>query len=336
MSQTRAVSHVIARLLEGYGPIEDFVILILQRGKARIARFALDLRGETDCPVNPPDFLAALRRWRPDLVTVIDAPGFAEELAAEVNRASGRDMMLLIAPMPELGEEQAPTQVGIILPDSFDSRRPKKLIGSLIQALSLNPVTKLLGTWALQAHVEQKLRTRQHFAFLYLDLDNFKAYNDTYGFAQGDAAIRMLAGTVIAAVRERGTPGDLASHIGGDDFAVLTTPDHAEAIARQIIAAFDGTVPSLYSAEDRARGSITVTDRRGEIVTYPLMTVSIAGVLTSKRPVTSYRELSDIASELKRYAKSLPGSIYVEERRRGEAETPRARPESSAPRRGSR
>ena len=285
--------------------------------------------------MNPPDFLAALRRWHPDLVTVIDAPGFAEELAAEVNRASGRDMMLLIAPMPELGEEQAPTQVGIILPDSFDSRRPKKLIGSLIQALSLNPVTKLLGTWALQAHVEQKLRTRQHFAFLYLDLDNFKAYNDMYGFAQGDAAIRTLAGTVVAAVRERGNPGDVAAHIGGDDFAVLTTSDNAEAIARQIIAAFDGTVPSLYSVEDRERGSITVTDRRGEIVTYPLMTVSIAGVLTSKRPVGSYRELSDIAAELKQYAKSLPGSVYVEERRRGDAESAAGQKESAQPSRRS-
>ena len=178
-------------------------------------------------------------------------------------------MMLLIAPMPELGEEQAPTQVGIILPDSFDSRRPKKLIGSLIQALSLNPVTKLLGTWALQAHVEQRLRTRQHFAFLYLDLDNFKAYNDIYGFAQGDAAIRTLAGTVVAAVRERGNPGDVAAHIGGDDFAVLTTSDNAEAIAHQIIAAFDGTVPSLYSAEDRERGSITVTDDAGDQAHHP-------------------------------------------------------------------
>lgn len=302
----------------GAEAIEDFVILILQRGKARLARFSLALKGETDCPVNPPDFLAALRRWRPDMVTVIDTSGFAEELAAEVNRASDGETMLLIAPMPEAAAEQAPTRVGIILPEAFDPRRPEQLISSLIQALSLNPVTKLLGTWALQAHVEQRLRRRTDFAFLYLDLDNFKAYNDAYGFAQGDAVIRMLGGIITAAVRERGNPGDVAAHIGGDDFAVLTTPEQAAAVAESIIGSFDDEAPALYSEEDRTRGGISVMDRQGEAVTYPIMTLSVAGVLTSKRPIGSYRELSDIAAEIKTYAKSLPGSVYVEERRRGE------------------
>jgi GGDEF domain-containing protein len=318
----------------GCEAIEDFVILILQRGKAKLARFSLALKGETDCPVNPPDFLAALKRWRPDLVTVIDAPGFAQELAAEVNRASDDETVLLIAPMPEAASEQVPTRVGIVLPEGFDAHRPTELIGSLLQALSLNPVTKLVGGWALQAHVEQKLRVRQHFAFLYLDLDNFKAYNDVYGFAQGDEVIRMLAGIITGAVREYGSPGDLAAHIGGDDFAVLTTPDNSPAVAKAILAAFEQRVPSLYSEEHRRRGGIAVIDRRGEAVTYPLMTLSIAAVISSRRPIVSYRQLSDIAAELKAYAKSLPGSVYVEERRRGEAEAPtqatRGRPAASA------
>lgn len=301
------------------GTIEDLVILILQRGKAKIARFALELKGETDCPVNPPDFLAALRRWRPDLVTVVEAPGFAEELAAEVNRASGDETMLLIAPMPAVASEQTATRVGIILPETFDARRPRRLIGSLLQALSLNPVTKLVGGWALQAHIEQKLGARQHFAFLYLDVDNFKAYNDAYGFAQGDVVIRLLASIITAAVREHGNPGDLAAHIGGDDFAILTTPGKARSIADLVIAEFDQRVPSLYSQEDRLRGGISVIDRRGEPGIYPLMTLSVAAVVTSRRPVSSYRQLSDIVAELKAYAKSCPGSVYVEERRRGEA-----------------
>ena len=308
----------------GYDSIEDFVILILQRGKARIARFSLDLKGETDCPVNPPDFLAALKRWRPDLVTVIEAPGFAEELAAEVNRASRAEAMLLIAPMPELPGGQTQTRVGIILPESFDARRPKQLIGSLLQGLLLNPVTKLVGGWALQAHVERRLRAGEHFALLYLDLDNFKAYNDVYGFVQGDAVIKLLADVIIAAVREHGGPGDVAAHIGGDDFAILTTPDRARVVAESIVAAFDRAVPALYSEEHRRSGEITVINRKNQAETYPLMTVSIAGALTSKRPVSSYREVSDIAAELKSYAKTLPGSNYVEERRRGKVEPPAA------------
>jgi GGDEF domain-containing protein len=284
-----------------------------------LARFSLTLKGETDCPVNPPDFLAAIRRWRPDLVTVIEDPGFAEELASEVNRASGDRTALLIAPMPLAAAEDAPTQIGVILPPGFDAHRPKELIGSLIQALSLDPVTKLVGGWALQAHIERKLQTSDDFAFLYLDIDNFKAYNDVYGFAQGDAAIRMLAGVVTAAVREHGNAGDLAAHIGGDDVAILTTPDKARVVGEAITAAFDGKAPGLYSEADRDRGSIDVTDRQGNPVTYPLMSVSIAAVISSQRPITSYHQLSDIAAELKAYAKSLPGSVYIEERRRGES-----------------
>ncbi len=264
-------------------------------------------------------------------MTVIEAPGFAEELAAEVNRAGGDVPMLLIAPMPALSGEQAPTRIGLILPQSLDVHRPKRLMSSLIQALSLNPVTKLVGGWALQAHVEQRLHAGKDFAFLYLDIDNFKAYNDVYGFAQGDVVIRMLAHVITTAVRERGGPGDLAAHIGGDDFAILTTPDKSRVIADHIIAAFDENVPSLYSQEDRRRGGISVIDRRGETVTYPLMTLSVAAVITGRRPVTSYRQLSDIVAELKAYAKSAPGSVYVEERRRGEASSAPPAPGACGP-----
>jgi len=187
-------------------------------------------------------------------------------------------------------------------------------------------VTKLVGGWALQAHVERKLRVGQDFAFLYLDVDNFKAYNDVYGFAQGDAVIRMLASVVTAAVNDLGNPGDLAAHIGGDDFAVLTTTDKSEPVARHILAAFDDRAPAFYSPEDRRRGGISVVDRRGEAMTYPLMTLSIAAVINSRRPVSSYRQLSDIVAELKAYAKSSPGSVYVEERRRGELPSPTVSP----------
>jgi len=254
-------------------------------------------------------------------VTVIEAPGFAEELAAEVNRASTDESMLLIAPMPEAASEQVPTRIGIILPEALDARRPKQLMGSLLQALSLNPVTKLVGGWALQAHVERRLRTGEDFAFLYLDLDNFKAYNDVCGFVRGDTVIKLLAKIITRAVRERGGPGDLAAHIGGDDFAILTTADKSREIAEVILATFDDKAPTLYSEEHRKRGSICVVDRGGESVTYPLMTLSVAAVISSRRPITSYRQLSDIAAELKAYAKSLPGSVYVEERRSGEADS---------------
>lgn len=299
--------------------IEDLVILILQRGKARLARFALDLKGETDCPVDPPEFLAALRRWRPDLVTVVGDPGFAQELAAQVNPAGREEPVLLIVPMPQ-ATAPGMTRVGVILPDHFDAHRPKQVMATLLQALSLNPVTRLAGAWALEAHVEHRLRRREDFGFLYADLDNFKGYNDKYGFAQGDLVIRALADLIIAQVRARGSPRDLPIHIGGDDFAVLTTPQQLDDIALAICAAFDQQAPSFYSEEDRKAGGILTTDRQNMPVTHPIMTVSIGGLATTVRPVRSYRELSDIATELKNAAKRLSASArrssYQPERRR--------------------
>ena len=251
-------------------------------------------------------------------MTVVEAPGFAAELAAEVNRASGDDAMLLIAPMPDTGNEQVPTRIGLILPERFDAHRPKELMATLLYALSLNPVTKLLGSWALQAHVEGKLRAQEHFGFLLIDLDNFKPYNDAYGFAQGDVVIKALAGIITSTVREVGGAGDLAAHIGGDDFAVLAAPDSMDAIAQAIIEALDQRAPSFYSEQHRQEGSITVKNRKNELDTYPIMTVSIGGLATTTRPVSSYRELSDIVTDLKLAAKQRPGSNYLPERRRGQ------------------
>jgi len=306
----------------GRSPGETFVILTVRGGRAKLERFGLELRGEIECPLDSLDFVRALQRWRPDLVAVTEGGDEAERLAEEVRRSSSKDALLLIAPMPEGPDESFPTYMGLGIPPGSGPVEPKELVTRLMRAMLLNPLTKLLGNWALEAEVERRLSAGGKFGLLWLDIDNFKAYNDVYGFARGDQAILMLARQIVEATRAAGTPEDRCAHIGGDDFAILTSLDGMEPVANDLIARFERESPALYSEEHRAQGAITVVNRAGEPTRYPLMTISIAGVSNRLRPIESYLELSQIAAEVKAYAKSDEGNTYAEDRRTGKQDTP--------------
>jgi diguanylate cyclase (GGDEF)-like protein len=290
--------------------------LILERGKAKLARFSLALTGETDCAVAPADLLAALGRWRPDLVTVAGAD-FAADLVAQAGSLGRDDPMLLLVPMPDPSRGQASTRIGIILDPRFDAHRPKAVIDAVLHASTLSQLTGLVSGWALEPYVNFKIARGEHFAFLHIDANDFKAYNDVRGLAQGDVAIKVLGEIVTAAVRDCGAPGDIAAHIGGDDFAVITGPERPRRVAAFILRGLRGHMASLYSAADIERGHMVANNRRGELQRYPLMTLAIAAVKTTVRPVKDYRELMQIISMLKEHAKRPPTrSRYVEERRR--------------------
>ena len=181
---------------------------------------------------------------------------------------------------------------------------------------SLSPLTRLPGNISIEAELRRRIAGEKPFAVLYLDLDNFKAFNDVYGFGRGDDAIVMLASISLDAVRRRGNPGDLLGHIGGDDFVILTTDERCDEIAKVILEEFDERVGSLYSENDRRVGFVETHDRRGEPVRVPLMSVSIAALSNEHRKLTDYGQIGLIAAELKSYAKSIEGSAYVKDKRR--------------------
>jgi diguanylate cyclase (GGDEF)-like protein len=211
----------------------------------------------------------------------------------------------------------------VVLPHNLASLRPEDLLQRLVRAVlsaqartPVSPLTGLPGSPVLHNNIEQRLAAKEDFVFLYLDIDSFKAFNDVYGFAKGDIAIRLLGQQVVEATKQLGGPSDLAVHIGGDDFAIVTTDDRAAAIAQRVLAGFAERSPELYPAEARELGFIETPSRRGETERYPLMTLSIAGVDSARRRVKSYLQLAEIAAEVKGYAKELPGSQFVMDRRR--------------------
>ena len=180
---------------------------------------------------------------------------------------------------------------------------------------SVSPLTGLPGNVQIEGEMQRRVADGETFAVLWLDLDNFKAFNDRYGFIRGDSAINYLA-TVL---REATTDDQFIGHIGGDDFVVLTSADDCETLSQAIVARFDKDVKDLYDPEDATRGTVVVTDRLGRELEYPLLSVSIGAATNEHHPVKDYRELVEVATEMKSFSKKRPGSVYAIDRR-GNAE----------------
>ncbi len=301
---------------------ESFAVLIVEPGRARVRRFNVELRGESLWSTTTEELARRLAAARPEIVAVAGRVDVATELADDLRRRGLADSVFLITPAED-GEPMPTGQVRVVLPQGVTGLKPEALVHRLVRAVlaaqartPVSPLTGLPGSPVLRSKIEQCLAAEDRFVFLYLDIDNFKAFNDVYGFARGDIAIRLLGREVIEATQAHGGPEDLSVHIGGDDFAIITSFDCASTIAEQIIVGFDEKVPELYAPDARQVGYIETPSRRGEPEQYPLMTVSIGGVDTSRRRVTSYLELAEIAAEVKAYAKALEGSHFVMDRRR--------------------
>jgi diguanylate cyclase (GGDEF)-like protein len=193
-----------------------------------------------------------------------------------------------------------------------------------------NPLTGLAGNVLLTEELKYRLKRPEPFAYLYVDLDNFKAFNDTYGPARGDRVIKLLAEVLTEAVQVHGTGTDFIGHIGGDDFAVLTSPDVLDELCQYVIQIFDQRVRTLYDPADLDRGYLQGTDRQGVPRRFPIISLSIGVATNRHRTFADHEELSRVAAEMKQFAKQDPGSSFaVDVRSKREEQVP-------AERRGSR
>gem|GEM_PF-166013 len=182
--------------------------------------------------------------------------------------------------------------------------------------LDANPLSKLPGNPSIQARVEREIQRGGAFAVLYLDLNNFKAYNDIYGFESGDHVLKATANLLVKLTIQNENSLDFIGHIGGDDFIIVTGYDRAEKLAETIVTAFDEIAPSFYGKEDRTRGYIVSTDRQNNIKKFPFLSVAIGVVHNKLRPLRSFAQVSNIGTELKKAAKTREKSSYIVDRRR--------------------
>ena len=183
--------------------------------------------------------------------------------------------------------------------------------------LDTSPLTHLPGGIAIENILKKRIDSSGPFAFCLVDLDNFKAYNDTYGYARGNQVIKHTALIVEEAVKTHGTPETFFGHIGGDDFVIVSSIDHYAEICEFIIEKFDRTVGQFYDPEDLEKGFVLRKTRKGVEEKFPIMTVSIGVVTNQKRPLKHVVQVGEIAAEAKDHAKSRPGSVYYVDRREG-------------------
>jgi GGDEF domain-containing protein/CHASE3 domain sensor protein len=182
--------------------------------------------------------------------------------------------------------------------------------------LDANPLTRLPGNLVIDRELEQRIAQNLPFAHLYIDLDNFKAYGDHYGYKTGSDAINLVGNLIQEVVERHGGEDDLVGHIGGDDYVVLTEPDRAEEIAKAIISTFDRHVPELYNEKDLKEGFILGTDRYGIKRTFPLLTMSIAITLSENLEHPSLLTISHNCARMKSHLKQLKNSNYLIDRRK--------------------
>lgn len=181
--------------------------------------------------------------------------------------------------------------------------------------LDANPLTRLPGGIAIENMLKKRIAADELFAFCLLDIDNFKSFNDRYGYAQGNEMIQATAKIIEETIRQHGSPNDFVGHIGGDDFVIISMPDNYKNICQKIIEGFDEKIITLYSGNDRARGYINGENRQGEQVTFPLATISIAVVTNQYRIIDTHIEVGEIAAEIKALSKSIAGSSMVTDHR---------------------
>lgn len=194
-------------------------------------------------------------------------------------------------------------------------------IKNVIRLLYINrrvsPLTGLPGNVQIQAEMKKRLLNKEGFVMLYFDLDNFKAYNDVYGFLNGDEIIKFTARTIVRNI-EGLTNGDgFIGHIGGDDFvAIVSVNNDYEYICQNIIAEFEKEVVKFFNAEDVEKGYLEVPNRRGIIEEFPLTSISVGVVVADKGRFHNVLEIGEAGAQVKHLAKTTMGSAYSIDRRK--------------------
>ena len=179
----------------------------------------------------------------------------------------------------------------------------------------VSPLTGLPGNVQIHSELKKKLTNEEEFSVMYLDLDNFKAYNDVYGFLKGDKIIQYTANIILEEIHTDGS-GGFVGHVGGDDFIAIVPYTDVDDLCQRIIARFESKITRFFTEEDVKKGYIEIANRRGIIEKFPLTSISIAVVVADKHRFNNILEIGDVAAQVKHAVKGIMGSSYAIDRRK--------------------
>ena len=192
----------------------------------------------------------------------------------------------------------------------------KNIIDLLYTNRKVSPLTGLPGNVQIQAEMKKRLLNKEVFAILYIDLDNFKAYNDVYGFSNGDEIIKFTAKVISKYVHNIENSDNFVGHIGGDDFVAIVSKTDYDKICQEIIIEFDVGVENYYNNQDLERGYVEIENRKGILEQFPITTISIAVVEVDAETFRSPLEIGEVGAQVKHTAKTISGSSYAIDRRK--------------------
>ena len=268
--------------------------------------------------------MAMSLRGRPRIV-VMDARGRPEPCLAACRRMKG-DSYTGIVPCVVLADDSdaafaaafaagADEVVRASVPPAELLTRLDVMLRRSDRDLLVHPSTRLPGAVEIDLEVQRRLASGVLFAMCYADLDHFKEFNDRYSYYEGDRVIRILAQILHDVVKGLCSADGFVGHIGGDDFIFIIPVDSVNDVCAEIIDVFDTLIPFQYSEQDRRAGYFFGKDRRGQLHRVPLMTLSIGVVTNERRHFTHAAQVSELATDMKSYAKTLTGSVYSVDRR---------------------
>jgi GGDEF domain-containing protein len=198
------------------------------------------------------------------------------------------------------------------------------------EAKAANPLTGLPGNTQISLELERRFGSNEEFCLMYADIDNFKAYNDKYGFSRGDEAILYTRDCLLEVVREQRLTKVFVGHQGGDDFVVLCDFRDWESFARAFIDSFDSGIGRFYNKTDNQNGFIESINRIGQTQRFPLMSVSVAVATNHHRSFGHPAEMIQVVAEVKGYLKIRDGSLYKIDTRQAKNPVELSDPEPAA------
>jgi GGDEF domain-containing protein len=275
----------------------------------------------------PEEVEAIVLRGHPCLLFV-DGNGARPEAIGLVKRLKS-DAFTAIVPVTTLAPDHHSDQVqawfgagadevvtGLFTPAEQRARLDAMLVRTE-RDVSVHPSTRLPGTTEIEREIRRRLESDHDFAVCYADLDHFKEFNDRYSYYDGDRVIYLLSRILHDVVKGLLGPRGFVGHIGGDDFILVIPAGEISPVCGEILDVFDTLIPLQYNDQDRRAGYFFGKDRRGQLHRVPLMTLSIGIVTNRHRRFAHPAQVSELATEMKSYAKTLPGSVFVVDRRQG-------------------
>ena len=271
--------------------------------------------------------LETVARRSPPLLIVIDADG-AGSSGSDLCQTLKEDAFSAIVPIVFVAGNHASGQVrewfqagaDEVITPLFEPAEQRSRLDVLLyrteRNVAVHPSTRLPGTTEIEREIRSRLDSGSTFAICYADLDHFKEFNDRYSYYDGDRVILIVSRILRDVVKGLCPNGGFVGHIGGDDFIVILPIDRVQDVCSEIISVFDTLIPYQYSVQDQRAGYFFGKDRRGHLHRVPLMTLSIGIVTNEHRRFSHPAEVSETATEMKMYAKTLPGSVFVVDRRR--------------------